>query len=738
MITILRGERAADVVNALAGHADAIVLRAAGDSRTPVPWGALRSFIAQGRAALNAERVARAVLPHHAMLSLALRGLVPFLDESEQRYRAASGGIALAELPNAILRDAAMYRAWQSAMGDLFAGERIMIVVPDLDAIDLESLRAMRPILRTLRDRADLRVVIGHDPANVPADPVDAFFRARRDVELSRLEALPITRVEPVTETAAPSDATAQGVRDPLDDGLESRAYVALAAHGASDPNTRVLASIALLAAFDAFALEPAFRLAEALLATVGTEDECTRDAIRLGALALYNLAPLAKEPWISATLVDRFTRLIQSEPDPLSRAHWNYRLALVQTRGRNALEAARAAGDAAVADAEGTTGDPRAPLFAAWARNGRAFVRARASDFEGAAADTEAGHAALAGGARGVPEIEVRVARLFIANNRARVAQFAGDDAALAKWRAIRTDHFNELPVDERPGPLWLPVPGGHRDLAAQRDHHAAVLADARDRLDVDDEAIAAHGLGVTLYKLGDASGALGAFATSLRIWPVIGGFAEDVLTEELNTAVSAFRAGETLRAAEGFARVRQALAQDAAAQAETLAALAMIDARAGERERAIARADEAICAAEAVGAPDVFVRTLRSAAEAFLILGDRRNATEILERALAAIASAERDGIEIPAEDVLGVLVARLDAGQEQDTSRLHRALKLAPLVVDDANAWWDLPRLAAHVRAHPALEREETLAEGLATVAMVVDQREDAKARIATEQG
>ena len=53
-------------------------------------------------------------------------------------------------------------------------------------------------------------------------------------------------------------------------------------------------------AAFDAFALDPAFQLAEALLTTAGSEDEHTRDTIRLGALALFNLAPLAKEPWIS------------------------------------------------------------------------------------------------------------------------------------------------------------------------------------------------------------------------------------------------------------------------------------------------------------------------------------------------------------------------------------------------------------------------------------------------------
>jgi hypothetical protein len=513
-----------------------------------------------------------------------------------------------------------------------------------------------------------------------------------------------------------------------LDDGLESLAYAALAARGGSDPDTRALASSALAAAFDAFAWEPAFRLAEALLTAAGAEDEYTRDAIRLGALALHNLAPRTKEPWISEVLIDRFTRLLTFETDPLARAHWNYRLTLLHARVPKALDVARIAADAAVAAAEGATGDPRAPLFTAWARNGRAYVRARGSDLEGAAADAEAVYAGLAGGAGGVPEIEVHYTRLAAANNRAVVAAFAGDDDALAKWRAIWARQLEALPANERPGPLWMPVPGGHRELAAQREHHAAVLADARERLDVEDEAIAAHGLGVVLYKLGDARGAHEAFATSLRIWSVIGGFADDLLTEELNSAVTAFRAGETRRAAEGFARVRKALAENAGAQAETLAALAMIDAYAGERERAVARADEAMRAAEALGEPEVVVRTLRSAAETHLILADRRRAAEILARALATIAAAESNGVEFPAEDVLGVLVSRLDAGEGYDVDALHRALRLAPLAVEDANAWWDLPRLAAHVGAHPEVERDGTLTKGLAAVAMVAGQRVD----------
>src|SRR5215831_9367517 len=120
MLTILRGEYASGAANARADQSSGLVLRTAGDWRAPVPWGALRTFIAQGRATLGDERVRQAVSPRRAMLSLALRGLGILLDQSEQRYRAAASGLVLGELLNAILRDTAMHRAWQGAMGDLF------------------------------------------------------------------------------------------------------------------------------------------------------------------------------------------------------------------------------------------------------------------------------------------------------------------------------------------------------------------------------------------------------------------------------------------------------------------------------------------------------------------------------------------------------------------------------------------------------------------------------------------
>jgi len=566
----------------------------------------------------------------------------------------------------------------------LFAGERILIIVPEIDSIDLESLRAIRLMLSALRDRAEVHLVIGDNSGFVPSAPIDAFFRSRRRAMLAQLEALPITDLQIATAQAIANDVDMAIDPDPLDDNLEAGAFAALASDEPRNAGTiSTLAVAAIRAAFDAFALEPAFRLAQALLTRADSDDAQTRDAIRLSALALNHLAPFANETWINDMLVDRFSRLLDSETDPLARAHWNYRLTLVHARGRSALDTALETGNAAVASAEEAVGEPSAPLFLAWAHNGRAYVRARRSDFQGAAEDTEAGLGVLENGAPGVPETEITLTRVLLANNRARVAQMAGDSAALVFWRSIRTQHLNRLPVYEHPGPLWLPVPGGHRDLAAQRDHHATVLAEARERFDVEDEAIAAHGLGVTLYKMGNARGAHEAFATSLRIWSVIGGLPEDLLTEEFNTAVTAFRSGDTARAAEGFERIRAVLREDSGAQVETLAALAMIDARAGERERATSRATDAIHDAEELREPDIYVRTSRSAAEAHLILGNRSRASEILAAARVAIAAAERESVELSPEDIFGVLVSDLDAAEVHDMTVLQsRSLSSAPL--------------------------------------------------------
>jgi hypothetical protein len=228
-----------------------------------------------------------------------------------------------------------------------------------------------------------------------------------------------------------------------------------------------------------------------------------------------------------------------------------------------------------------------------------------------------------------------------------------------------------------------------------------------------------------VALYKAGDARAAREAFATSRRIWGITRGFAEDLLTEDLNVAVTAFRQGDVAAAEAGFAAVRASpLMAAEGAQAETLAALAMIAAKAGDAATARARADAAVTAADALDEPDTLLRTLRSAAEASLLLGDRASAAERLRRAMQIVDQVEAEGAGLLPEDVLGVVVSLLDAAGD-DQALARRGIALANDALGDANAWWDVPRLARYVAP---LAGDPTLEAGLAVIDAAVRQRVD----------
>jgi tetratricopeptide (TPR) repeat protein len=324
--------------------------------------------------------------------------------------------------------------------------------------------------------------------------------------------------------------------------------------------------------------------------------------------------------------------------------------------------------------------------------------VRLRAGDLEGAASDCETGLRLVDAphdDDDDVPAVDRARTALLLANNRSRVAKAAGDADGLTRWRGIVAARLADVPIEERPGPQWLSPPEDLSALGAARDFHAAVLEAARAALDPETEAVSAHQLALVAYRLGDTETARDGFARALAIWRVIGGFAEDIATEELNLAVTAFRARDWDTAESGFQALRQSpLFAAAEAQAESLAALAMIAAGRGDRSLANERAAAAVTLAHDSGDAGVQVRVLRSVGEAHLLLHDHAAARLELANALQL---ADESGAAAP-EDLLGVLAALHAAGGTDgaDGAILERAAALLPDALADANAWWDLPRL------------------------------------------
>src|SRR5262249_11412072 len=161
----------------------------------------------------------------------------------------------------------------------------------------------------------------------------------------------------------------------------------------------------------------------------------------------------------------------------------------------------------------------------------------------------------------------------------------------------------------------------------------------------------------------------------TALRIWRIVKGHPEDIMTEELNSAVSSYRLGAHADAEEGFTRLRyHPLCRARAMQAELNGALAMVAALAEDDERVIERVEVAITRAEKCDEADVLVRVLRSASEAARRCAPER-ARDFAERARAIVDRNESIG----PEDALAVMVTSLDLG-ETDPAIFERALVFA----------------------------------------------------------
>jgi len=345
-----------------------------------------------------------------------------------------------------------------------------------------------------------------------------------------------------------------------------------------------------------------------------------------------------------------------------------------------------------------------RGAYFEAWARNGRAYALMQLGRLSDAAADCEAALEVLRGTdtALEVPAGEVAVTRAALLNNLARLSYEAGDLAHARHWQGLYEACEAEIHPFKRSPYSWLSVRLADHHLADAVHSFTARLVQAQYELNPSLEALCVHALGDLYYRLGEAQVAYDHFCTALRIWRVFNDHPEDILTAELNSAVAAFRAGLLDAAQAGFERVlRHPLCAEPAGHAEVLGALAMVAARRGDGRRTEELLQEALSKAYESSEQDVLIRVTCSAGEAYLALNRRADARQAFRRALASAQSGDATAgtSEVPAEDLLGVLVG-LQACGDDDPRLTLEAVLLVPTALKDVNAWWDLPRLLPNV--------------------------------------
>lgn len=405
----------------LSPRAEDLLLTPAGE----LPWEGVRRLVA-ALAAIDRERVAEALAPHRVAASLVLRGLVAGLGPAELAARAALAAQAPGFMAHNGHVSYPLRVAFVRALAPLLAGRRVLVL--GAESLDLHSAAVL---LRLVAERPECALVLALDPERV-AD--HALWRrdALRVIALCQDQAAAEDAVlvdvapGPAAEGTPPGFDPRPFSPAPWDDDLDARALADL--DGPAPEHARTLA--ALEASWACYGFHTCLRLGLELLARAPElAPERRRRVHLLIALAAYNRQVRSKseEPGADEDLAALIERHLQAaldgEDDPSARSHILYRLALNAGRRRGDLADALALADEAVLAAE--RGD--APFFAAWARNGRAYVLGRRGDLRGAIAEVLAADALAARPIAGPLAGEQAATRLVLADNLAALHTWAG-----------------------------------------------------------------------------------------------------------------------------------------------------------------------------------------------------------------------------------------------------------------------------------------------------------------------
>ena len=662
-------------------------------------WAGMRAVTNQLRSALGEAAVQEALSVGDAAaplvgVSLGLKAIEPQLSAAQKRAREQIAGAALVALPAAHPRATPVARAWAEMFGKLTQGRCALIIVPELERVDLTSLRAARPLL-TRTAPGGLSLLIGHDTLIAPAGPFESWLRKLKLREVALLEALPGTHVERIDLRSEPLMAR-RGV------GFDER-----------DPRN----IDTMRAAFSAYAFDTALRLALELSPKLEGTD--LREAHALAALSAMQLDPYGRGDDFGVGMMEAgFLGALEGETDPKKRAHWCYQLSVVFARARGEVASALKYGDLAVKEAEGA----KSAYLEAWARLGRAQAKVFAQRPDEAGADLETALVRLDEPAalRETPQRDLETARAVVANERARVAALLGRRDDLRHYRRIAEAHAVALSPEDRPGYDWLAPVDDELMPTATRVYHEAELARAQAGLEPEDECAAARALAGAEMCLGDAKAAKEHLRVATRISVLLKRSPDEIFALQLASIVAAVRAGAAEDAEQELSIIRSdPRCEGDAAQAEALAMLALVSAGKKDAAQVVERSKQATAQADRSNSPTAVVRVKTAAADALMAIGKPAEAKKLAEEARAALGDAAPD-------DAFGVLVTLLVACLDDDAVVVE-AVGHASASLPEMSAWWELPRLLPFVKR--ALERGGKLdAAALSAVLSAAAQRPD----------
>lgn len=579
------------------------------------------------------------------------------------------------------------------------------VAIPDVSAIDVESLTAITFAWLNLPSSARPPLTIGHDPEGEPDDLHGRRAWRLADVELTHLLAQTGARPETLSGPAAVSPETrlAPLPLAPFDDDLERRAWSAMV--GGGGPEARGLTLAAIRGSFDAYGFAGVLLLGETLVTLDPKLSPAERAEVHtLIANAASALRPHGADDELAAFLEHHLQAALSVETTPLPRSLLYTRLALCAARRRQHMPEALTYAERAVEEARAVPASaPESPWALAWAHHARSAALAGVERRADAA--QQAQHA-LDLATRADPEhpslpgAEVHAAQDFFLDQLARLHGWEGDGTATAAWQHRMHEREARRPRGVRIGRLRVlrlasadPTRVNEAlRLAKECREEAERLSD----LELIDRASAT--LGELLYRVGDTAGAYAAFARSLMLRRRMDQ-SDRVLRGEISLALTAWRAGRHLESSLGWRRALGLSAEGQLAERAELHVGLALALAAMERAEAVDAADAAIELALASRQGRVMQRVARLCGEVALARRDAAQAAEAFDRALQMV-----EGLPFDAAETVAVYAGRLAAGSASP-GELEAALELLPTALQDGETAWQLQRLIDAWLFHPA---------------------------------
>lgn len=685
------------------GENGRLTLDLSAESSVPLPWAGARRLIAQLAEAVGREVMEKALLSRGGMLSLIFPDLLSRLTPEQRRTRAEQAASCPTLMFYPTLNSWPIAEALADAIVEVLVGRPALLASRNLRAVDAESLRLIRPLLRRTRMHEGIVFALGVARRFKPENPVARLADEAGVIEIRRLEALADECVNSDNHTSLIPPALPTAACEPT------------------------LADLRL--AFDAYGFGYAFHLGERLAETASDENvRC--EAHTWAALSAYQLRALRSGKELQAAMRRHALAAVATPMGDEGFPPLLCRLAIQEAGARNHEGACEFAGRAWAA-AQALPGCQRR-YASVWALNARAFVEFRAGDPERAATLIEQALDELKEQPEWdeTPLLHRQLTRLFLCGNMTQLAEAAGDRTGAAVWLQRSEECLNDIPESLRPSFGGLASALALEGLENAAEELAKRLAVARAALSPEGEARYSYALGAVEYRRGNAKRSWEHFDRARKIQLLLAAPPEETLPATMNAGFAAMRAG---RYEEAVARLAELTADpnalDGESQAEVSAVRAYCLAQLGTIQAAEHLANEAIRQGDdAAASADAKARIARWAHSA---LRDRASLSAAYE--LARLDEA------VPATDRIGLLTALAAIGG-LDLEMVQDVVTLAPtaLAEDDANFWWDLPRLMESVVMAPWSQADrEQFQEGLDTLWAAAAEREDCRHFLSSRQ-